>query len=537
MKNSELQKLYTRDTEEDDSDDPSLQVIINECAEKGAGGGVTEFALKPHLWTQVNPYFIEWVRPKAEADAGYVKVHPKSDVKLIPCTAPNTVHSAFRPLWGVLNNEVSVSLAVATVKGAGNKLIAEDTLRAALDILTMAVSQHDAYAEGWAAVFSEEDKFYAGRRPMEGVANIVGSVVTWPEPSSDGPTRVADVLSLPDPAGGPAPISYVAALAKNPLLKDLHHSAGVLMSLVAASGEVGAACVEALTASSGDGGAKDKDKGGQRKAKGKARQKAAMSKMQSQRKALEFDMPSSDEEDAQQGGGDGGVVQRSAHHALDSKWLEGENCSLCNMAASPNGALDIGMICLATKTRGMEKCFRKDQEDDVQELPKKKGKFVDSASSSEFPDAVQHSQDMVAIHSCGHFVHLDCLESNLKEMKTVFNFYRAQMIHSAINGDDIRRGFRYLNIAKNEYLCPLCGRIANFTLPVCTSCTMHTRTHTPFLQIISPKSDDKTRGRQIALSSVMTEVPSAEVCAPSLFSLSITVNCVLSVKTSVHLWR
>eukprot|EP01061_Rhynchopus_euleeides_P035339 TRINITY_DN5953_c0_g1_i3.p1 TRINITY_DN5953_c0_g1~~TRINITY_DN5953_c0_g1_i3.p1 ORF type:complete len:1633 (+),score=526.58 TRINITY_DN5953_c0_g1_i3:646-4899(+) len=490
-KNSALQGLSLNlgaPDDDDDEEDVSLQGIIEECADAVSTSGVTEFVLKRDLWPQVNPYFIEWVRGKDEADSGFVKVFPKSR-KLIPCSVPPTPRKALRPVIGTLINEVAVSIAMATIKQAGNKLVTEGGLRAALDILILGASLHQEYKECWDAVSSAEDQFYACRREMDGVKAVIPDVVVWPEYDGDSPPSVAEVLVTPT-SNNEIPLVHVAALLRLQSTKDLHPAARDLLDLVARHSNEAAEAVKSLDLSSTEEGGTNT--GARKKAKGKARQKAAISKMQNQQKALDFDIPDSDEE-GDAAPTDGADEHKSAHYALDHKWMEGDNCSLCNMATSPNGSSDVGMICLATKTRGMSGCFSR-VGDDSKEKPSKKGRYAHSNfESNVFANAVQHAQDIEVLHTCGHFVHLDCLESSVKEMKTLFNYYRNHRV-VLTNPEEIRRGFDCLNIDKNEYLCPLCGRIANYTIPM----------------IVPQSESDKTKARQLPLSKVMTEVADQE---------------------------
>ena len=67
-----------------------------------------------------------------------------------------------------------------------------------------------------------------------------------------------------------------------------------------------------------------------RKAKGQARQKDLLKKMHSKAKGLDFDLPDSedDEADAAKEAADAAT---SLHQEMDCGWMDEESCSLCNM--------------------------------------------------------------------------------------------------------------------------------------------------------------------------------------------------------------
>ena len=120
------------------------------------------------------------------------------------------------------------------------------------------------------------------------------------------------------------------------------------------------------------------------------------------------------------------------------------------------------MIALVVKGRGLAGCFKPlaDHAD-----PSAKRVRYGARCANETSEASHDADNLQIVHTCGHFVHLDCLESNVKTMMTQFNMYRTALAHPAA-AEDVRRGFACLNIDRSEFLCPLCGRIANLVIPV-----------------------------------------------------------------------
>ena len=166
------------DDEGDDDEGRAVNGVIAECADRSqTADGTVEFRLKKEMWAEVNPYQLEWTRGQEAADTHYASVFPKTRT-LIPCNVTATPPKALRSVVGILCNEVSVSLAVGTVRAAANKLVTEACLRYALDMLILALRLAEEYKGCWPQVYNAENMFYNCRRESEGVTELVGNV-TW----------------------------------------------------------------------------------------------------------------------------------------------------------------------------------------------------------------------------------------------------------------------------------------------------------------------------------------------------------------------
>eukprot|EP01063_Lacrimia_lanifica_P033885 TRINITY_DN6156_c0_g1_i1.p1 TRINITY_DN6156_c0_g1~~TRINITY_DN6156_c0_g1_i1.p1 ORF type:complete len:1709 (+),score=672.74 TRINITY_DN6156_c0_g1_i1:605-5128(+) len=483
-----------------------LKAIIKEVADQKQEAQGTLFSLKKEFWHEANPYDTHLSETQMQmADQEFTRVcGKKGEALVIPCRDPTGQQpvGALRAVVGVLHTEVAVVTALAVLKKAAHALITEVTVRTALDLLYLAVMTQKDLCLSWEGVQRSEQKFAASRRSLEGVAALLPECgrVDWEAhrlPADGGalqPVDISKLLAAPDAAGA-TPVETLAGLLKLPKAKELCPSIQRLLAAIAAGSAEGAAavaqCEEAMKG--GAGGAKEDTKAKTRKAKGKKSQQAAMKALQSKQVELDFD--SEDSDDAV-GGEEAAPAATSSHAELDTKWVDEENCCVCNMAVSPHNTSDCGMVALVTRGRGAARCFRPIPGGARRADVERKRQALADEGEIELDDThvfcpvVDHNAQMESVHTCGHIVHLDCLEAHQKQAM------QNSAQHYWVGGRRIDAPFRgknVLNVDGHEYLCPLCGRVGNAVVPIladtCPPAKTKARAHS-FPAVLTTRAED-----------------------------------------------
>ena len=435
----------------EDTNDAEKDEILEEVADLTERMGKSMFSLKKEIWSEINPYCLSWEESLLQkADAEYVA--SGSERPLIPVAKWIEPPKAFKLLVGVLHNKFSLSIAICVIRAARSKAIDDGDLRVALDLIILSMRTRSEFNEASKEMLRSENRFYSSRNE-EGVNTIAPSGINW----IDGEINdVAEIL-LKETTYGDTPFGLLVELFTNTKAKELRAAINDIAVELQMSGVEGSSeVVEKLTGCSTK---EEKKQAKARKAKGRAKQQAAMQAMKSQSQSFDF-LSLSDEESESEEEVDDEVTEnrtKSLHHTVDSGWMtqEGDKCCLCQLDTSPNQCSQVGLIALATRGAGMQQCFKSVCNDVSSCTHPPDGK----TNAFNHPLLTKTGHEIV--HSCGHLLHPDCLESHLSLLK------HSHEVNGAILLRHEYRGFAVLNIPEGEYLCPLCGRIANTLIPVC----------------------------------------------------------------------
>eukprot|EP01059_Diplonema_ambulator_P037074 TRINITY_DN9616_c0_g1_i1.p1 TRINITY_DN9616_c0_g1~~TRINITY_DN9616_c0_g1_i1.p1 ORF type:complete len:1605 (+),score=439.31 TRINITY_DN9616_c0_g1_i1:649-4815(+) len=446
---SELVSVYAL-SDDDDKDEPLAKVLedlLKDCADSTDGPEGRRFSLKKECWKDVNPYESGWPETTtSKADAEFAKSN--SGRNIIPCQKPSSPYPSLAPIIGILHNEVTLSIAIAALACK-----TETTTRKALDIVLLALQTADDYKAAWSICAKSESRFYGCKRGMAGVVELIPPTLQW-EVTNDSPD-IAKLLTTP--SDGTMPLDRIIDVLHQPSLKDMHCAVRDIVDMVKRQGDEYAKLIESLDEKLNP---KDQTSGATkaRKAKGKAKQKAALSKMQQQQSKLDFEF-SEDEDDE----GEQGEAERDTlHNELDVGWIDESKCSLCNMVESPHGNTDIGLVALVSKGTALQGCFTPVRGSP----PTKKAKYEEGDEfSHEFCSPMNEGKGHTIVHTCGHFVHFDCLDSHIRHIRnsaTIAGMLREQnqLLPPEFKGVDV------LDLRLNEFLCPLCSRICNTLCPI-----------------------------------------------------------------------
>ncbi|KAJ9435776.1 E3 ubiquitin-protein ligase ubr1, partial [Diplonema papillatum] len=478
---SELSELQDRDELE------AAEQCLLDVAEVVRREENAQFRLKDGMWPTINPYSALWEERKlVKADAEYAKL--KARHSLLPCKVPENPPPCMAPAVGLLCAEVVLATAVAAIRDAATMpWVTENVVRKALDVLHLALRTSELYATVYGAVQKPENAFLASRRDMA-AALVPQDVISW-EIAEDRQPDVAAMLTKPN-AAGRVPVSYAVDLLKVSRLKELHAPVHDVLDLLRKASPEAREAVELaakvlVQAKEKDGAATAKEN---KMAKALARQKAALAKMQKKQTELVLD-DFSDEGEADAGdAGDDGASRPSCHDLLDVAWLQDKECTFCGMTVSPNGQTDVALIAQVARGNALQKCFQKERAD----CPAKKGKV--SADEDE-DEVLEHSLCSVRtlfdggachVHTCGHIAHLDCCSSHMKHIRQA-----SRLTQAHLDSFSVYKGQGIISLALNEFMCPLCSRIANSLCP-----------------LVNPTNAKKSKARTVPFVKLMSELPS-----------------------------
>ena len=426
-----------------------LENILNEIATAEQTAVGTKFSLKKEMWCEVNPYTIAWEEQMLlTADSEYMNI--KSGRTILPISKWVPPPKAFENLIGVIHNQFSLSIAVSVVKSFSSKSTSDGDIRAALDLILLALRTREQYKSNWSSIEASDKHFYPTRYEG-GVKTLTPDSVTW---EGGVYNDVVQVLTT-KMTSNEIPLTLIINIVGDPKTKELTPTVKDIVNEIVNSNITGTESFEEQLGekmkSTKKGGAKAKA----RTAKGKAKQKAALDKMNQQLQEVDLDLESSDEDE------DGGdeEVQESLHKWMDLGWMGGEKCCLCQMDASPaGGCTDLGLVAFASRTAGLQQCF----ESVDPQRPNILRPLDDDTNA--FNNTLLSKTGHVITHVCGHILHIDCLQSHLRYLKqssAMRHHWNDLVIPAEF------RGVSVLDIRASEYLCPLCGRIANTMCPVC----------------------------------------------------------------------
>eukprot|EP01063_Lacrimia_lanifica_P001754 TRINITY_DN10909_c0_g1_i1.p1 TRINITY_DN10909_c0_g1~~TRINITY_DN10909_c0_g1_i1.p1 ORF type:complete len:1784 (+),score=486.25 TRINITY_DN10909_c0_g1_i1:130-5352(+) len=429
-----------------------LQAVLAEVAEAVPGQKGTLYSLKPGAWGEVSPYTASWVSHHvSDAEVEYARVmfkgrHEKKGSLHLPCPRPRTPDAAvMRPVIGILHADVVVGTAVAAVHRAlsvaekGGEVAAEMVvLRMAVDVLLLAVRTHDEYAAAYPLVADQERAFnFKARDCVAAAFPHLGEAGQ----SSPGHAPPHPAVALATPAYGcsigTTPLHLLLQLRRVAAFSDTHAAAE---EIIAAAAAACPAAQELLqneqtgVASTCDSLTNAPTVAAKRKAKGKARQQAAMNKMQKQQQAVNIDFDS----DSDECGSPREPVDTDSdglHAYMDYLHVDDNDaCCICNMPTAPiSKDTELAFVALCTRGNGLAECCR----------PVKNGRLEANAS---WGVADTHRTTMTFTHICSHLVHAECM-----------------LKHIASRGSSRHRPPQ---LQGTEFTCPMCRRMGNALIPL-----------------------------------------------------------------------
>eukprot|EP01060_Flectonema_neradi_P034452 TRINITY_DN604_c0_g1_i1.p1 TRINITY_DN604_c0_g1~~TRINITY_DN604_c0_g1_i1.p1 ORF type:complete len:1234 (+),score=289.83 TRINITY_DN604_c0_g1_i1:48-3704(+) len=426
-----------------------LEDILKDVATSEQTAVGTQFSLKKEAWAEVNPYTIVWEEQMLlKADAEFMNL--KSGRTILPITKWVPLPKPFERLIGLIHNQFSLSIAVGVVKAFKSKAITDGDIRTSLDLILLALRTREEYKAAFPSIQGPDDRFYSCRYE-DGVRNLTPDIINWEGGSYNDVVNVLTTKTSADEI----PLSLIINIVGDAKTKELLPTVKDIVTEITNSGITGTESFEAQLEekikATKKGGAKAKA----RTAKGKAKQKAALDKMNQQLQEADFDLESSDEDEDGDGDEEGQV---SLHKWMDAGWMGGEKCCLCQMDSSPHGGCtDLGLVAYASRTAGLQQCF--------ESLDPKRPNTLRplDEDTNAFNDTLLSKTGHVITHVCGHILHIDCLQSHLRYLKqsaAMRHMWNDRIIPAEF------RGVSVLDIRASEYLCPLCGRIANTMCPI-----------------------------------------------------------------------
>eukprot|EP01060_Flectonema_neradi_P000368 TRINITY_DN10249_c0_g1_i1.p1 TRINITY_DN10249_c0_g1~~TRINITY_DN10249_c0_g1_i1.p1 ORF type:complete len:1616 (+),score=345.27 TRINITY_DN10249_c0_g1_i1:76-4923(+) len=435
----------------EEANDAEKDEILGDVADSSERMGKITFRLKKEMWPKVSPYTLSWEESLLlKADTEFMS-SGVSERTLIPVGSWVEPPEAFKLLVGLLHNQFSLSIAICVIRSSKHKAIVDGDLRAALDLILLSLRTRSQYKAASKEMLRSENRFYSSRCE-EGVRTIAPSGIIWNEGEAND---VAEIL-MKKTTFGDTPFELIVGLFTEEKAKELRNAIKDIADELKASGVEGAAEMSEKLTEGHCPAKKEKKQAKARKAKGKAKQQAAMEAMRSQSQSLDFldisDADSDCEEEADETTNENRM--KSLHHTLDQGWMSqgGDKCCLCQSDTSPGDCNELGLIAMATRGSGMQRCFE--------------SSCTNISSITHPPDgrtnAFNHplltKTGHEIVHSCGHLLHTDCLTSHLQMLSASYTD-----IASLLSNE--YRGFAVLDILNGEFLCPYCGRIANTLIP------------------------------------------------------------------------
>eukprot|EP00756_Hemistasia_phaeocysticola_P033170 Hpha_TRINITY_DN16451_c2_g3::TRINITY_DN16451_c2_g3_i2::g.163152::m.163152 len=515
------------DTDDEDGDDeevPGLaEAAIRDVADKvEQAGGCLRFQLKKSSWSEVDPHYITWdAGCLAKADMCF---RESGGSGLMPPHVSSLPYPALRPIELLLSSELVLGLAFSAVSefvvsAGASPWATSGAVRRALDVLLLAIRLGQRAEEAWPLVAEQEAHFAKDNRGDDSTGKALDKLYPLRLPATGGSAAAAAKLLLEQPTGLPCcPAASLLQFTALDAAEELRRAAAAVLDEAAkASPEVAeqlSRMRSELTAGQEKGSADTAMKDVERRKKGREKQQQMLAQLQRDSAGLNFDLSDeSDEEDGEEGSTD---AAHTLHKQLDSTWLSDQQCAICHSPVSPGGTSDICMVALlargnalrrAADSRGAQRTetalqkhfcvFPEEREAAVELLEKserrqdvKRCRQLDTSDASEMVDRAEqsyrtalgdgcppgpyigeavsvehentvapsvewHGESNVFMHCCGHVVHVHCIHD-----------HRAYLCKAAASGIGNFKGSDFITPFNGEYLCPLCGRLANSVLPV-----------------------------------------------------------------------
>eukprot|EP00760_Papus_ankaliazontas_P018688 PhM_4_TR17584/c0_g1_i1/m.94002 len=483
---SELsENLRALRVENDDDEDGAEADVIPEVADKKPNAKPAAFVLKPHLWETISYYECELssrdadMIHKAWEETSAAKSKKPTPLFLPDTHAPMLREGPLAPSILMLHHRDTHHVAIAAIAASVAKMEPDHALRAALDVLILALRTLDLRD----ALLAKTDLCV--------ISNMKAAEVVFEEHAAPTLLRAKfkthDVVEnlrvvvpqTPEYAAEQAPlntnaIAMVVLMQKNGggAFNDYARRFEELLSLVGVAAPhvmrethehmAAAACEEDAT-NDNDKNENSEKKSNARKLSAQDRQAKLMAKMRQQQSSMMAHMDDNDDEASESARGH---HNHSVAETL-TKLLEADKCVFCHVDGDRS---TLGLI-FTTSCSSVMRTLNKHKIPTVAATssqvsePEDEVALWDDAFPFEFASASVPHNSSIHIHACGHQAHSTCLEKH------------KDFLQQSRRQQESFRGDHYLD--EVHFLCPLCSRMGISILPTVNSAA----------PIVAPSSD------------------------------------------------
>eukprot|EP01065_Artemidia_motanka_P024004 TRINITY_DN28658_c0_g1_i1.p1 TRINITY_DN28658_c0_g1~~TRINITY_DN28658_c0_g1_i1.p1 ORF type:complete len:1232 (+),score=306.33 TRINITY_DN28658_c0_g1_i1:1455-5150(+) len=428
---SELEGGMPKLLSNDPAMDGALDSVLSEIAvETAAGGG--QLRLRDGVWAEVDPHYLWYSSPDTALAA--VDQHYASSIgcagATLPARMPSPVPGPLAPALLVVRTAPVVCRALEVVRMYAQSerpaWATAHAFRIGADLLQVAV-RTESVADAALADVRNLESDYCTRGAVE--TDFLRQLTTREWRQAAGGTLPPTATLLCADAGDGAALCELAKVAAGAdgaarrsaaaLLDAVAETGGAAADAVAAAREAVVETREVCRSGGDDGGWKQRAAARQRQ--------AALAEMQRAEVSISDLDSTSDSEAA--------PAPAPALPTLDDLAVAEPSCAFCHSVRAPDGGTDVALVVLCTPASSL----RPDG-------------AAGAGDASRF-DVDLHIGGNAFVHTCGHVVHVSCVEEHrwfLRERGRFEEF----------------RGKSLLLPSRGEFLCPLCSRIANAALPV-----------------------------------------------------------------------